>query len=70
MDPFNRQSSAACSGPGYGAPNPRLRRAWAAIGWALVFLTIFLSLRPLPDIFEDIFAAGNLDKFVHALTYA
>ncbi len=75
MDPFNRQSSAARSGPAgvnqaYGAPDPRLRRAWAAIGWALVFLSIFLSLRPLPDIFADIFAAGNLDKLVHVLTYA
>jgi len=51
MDPFNRQSSAARSGPGYGAPNPRLRRAGAALGWALVFLTILLSLRPLPAAF-------------------
>ena len=56
MDPFNRQSSAARSGPArvnqeHGAPNPRLRRAWAAIGWALVFLTILLSLRPLPAAF-------------------
>jgi hypothetical protein len=66
MDPFSRQSSAACSGPGYGAPNPRLRRAWAAIGWALVFLTIVLSLRPLPAAF----AVGNLDKLMHILTYA
>lgn len=66
----NRQSSAARSGPAgdnqaYGAPDPRLRRAWAAIGWALVFLTIVLSLRPLPAAF----AAGN-DKLMHVLTYA
>ena len=70
MDPFNRQSSAARSGrpgqSGDGAPNPRLRRAWATIGWALVFLTIVLSLRPLPAAF----AAGNLDKLMHVLTYA
>ncbi|MCA1851604.1 MAG: hypothetical protein LC647_04205, partial [Beggiatoa sp.] len=71
MDPFNRQSSAARSGPArvnraYGAPHPRLRRAWAAIGWALVFLTIVLSLRPLPAAF----AVGSLDKLVHVLTYA
>jgi len=72
MDPFNRQSSSAArSGPArvnqeHGAPNPRLRRAWAAIGWALVFLTIVLSLRPLPAAF----AAGNLDKLMHVLTYA
>jgi VanZ family protein len=66
MDPFNRQSSAACSAPGYGAPNSRLRRAWTAIGWALVFLTIVLSLQPLPAAF----AAGNLDKLMHVLTYA
>jgi VanZ family protein len=71
MDPFNRQSSAARSGPArvnqeHGAPNPRLRRAWAAIGWALVFLTIVLSLRPLPAAF----AVGNLDKVMHVLTYA
>ncbi|MDQ3774012.1 MAG: hypothetical protein M3461_06415 [Pseudomonadota bacterium] len=66
MDPFNRQSSAARSGPGYGAPDPRLRRAWAVIGWALVFLTIVLSLRPSPVAF----AAGNLDKLMHVLTYA
>ncbi|MGH8480411.1 MAG: VanZ family protein [Gammaproteobacteria bacterium] len=66
MDPFNRQSSAARRGPGYGAPDPRLRRAWAAIGWALVFLTIVLSLRPSPAAF----AAGNLDKLIHVLTYA
>jgi VanZ family protein len=71
MDPFNRQSSAARGGPArlnqeHGAPNPRLRRAWAAIGWALVFLTIVLSLRPLPAAF----AVGNLDKLMHVLTYA
>jgi VanZ family protein len=70
MDPFNRQSSAARSAPArvnqeYGAPDPRLRRAWAAIGWALVSLTIVLSLRPLPAAF----AVGSLDKLVHALTY-
>ena len=71
MDPFNKQSSAARSGPArvnqeHGAPNPRLRRTWAAIGWALVFLTIVLSLRPLPAAF----ATGNLDKLMHVLTYA
>jgi VanZ family protein len=71
MDPFNRQSSAARSGPArvnqaYVAPHPRVRRAWATIGWALVFLTIVLSLRPSPAAF----AAGNLDKLVHVLTYA
>jgi len=66
MDPFNRQSSTARSGSGHGAPHPRLRRAWAIIGWALVLLTIFLSLRPLPAAF----AADNLDKLVHVLIYA
>jgi VanZ family protein len=66
MDPFNGQSSAARSRPGYVTPHPRLRQAWATIGWALVFLTIVLSLRPLPAAF----AAGNLDKLMHVLTYA
>ncbi|MGH8564938.1 MAG: VanZ family protein [Gammaproteobacteria bacterium] len=73
MDPFNRnrqssnkQSSAARSSPGYGTPDPRLRRAWAVIGWALVFLTIVLSLRPS----LAALTAGNLDKLMHVLTYA
>ncbi|MGH8567273.1 MAG: VanZ family protein [Gammaproteobacteria bacterium] len=71
MTPVNTQSSAARSGPAgvnqaYGAPNPRLRRAWAVIGWVLVLHTILLSLRPLPAAF----AVGNLDKLMHVLTYA
>jgi len=71
MDLFNKQSSATRSSAArvnqeHGAPNPRLRRAWAAIGWTLVFLTIVLSLRPLPAAF----AAGDLDKFMHVFTYA
>ncbi|MGH8575050.1 MAG: VanZ family protein, partial [Gammaproteobacteria bacterium] len=57
---------AARSSPGYGTPDPRLRRAWAVIGWALVFLTIVLSLQPSPVAF----AGGNLDKLMHVLTYA
>jgi VanZ family protein len=64
MDAFNTPSPAP--GGDVAVPNPRLRRAWAVAGWALVSITVTLSLRPLPVSL----AAGQLDKLAHILTYA
>jgi VanZ family protein len=63
MDAFNTSSASSGDVP---VLNPRLRRTWAVAGWALVSLTITLSLRPLPASL----AVDHLDKLAHALTYA
>ncbi len=64
VNPFHPRSSFARLPP--GAPIPRLRRAWALLGYILIVLTIVVSLRPLP---VDL-ATGGLDKLAHFLTYA
>ena len=45
-----------------------MRRAWVAIGWALVALIVWLSLTPSPPTFEISFEQA--DKVGHAGFYA
>lgn len=46
--------------------NSTLRRLWTMIGWAFVFLTVVISLWPLPPSAMH----SQIDKLIHILGYS